>query len=65
MAEFPGKLAIFWQKSGLASRGREGGVFWKFSISGGYFGYTPLVDPCSKPNQKFVKTHFLYSQSLK
>ena len=52
MAEFPGKLAIFWQKAASlreAARGgvspenlkTQGGGFWKFSISGGYFGYTP------------------------
>ena len=38
------------------SKLRGEGVFWKFSISGGggYFGYTPLGYPWSKPELNFV-----------
>ena len=64
MAEYQGKLAIFGQKSasrseevGRRGKGRgspenlknQGGVFWEFSISGGwgggYFGNTPNAHP--------------------
>ena len=57
MAEFPGKLAIFWQKRLRFARPRGGGgspenlktqgggYFGNFrSQGGGYFGYTP--PPC-------------------
>ena len=57
MAEFPGKLAIFWQKAASlreAARGGcllkisklRGGYFGNFRSQGGYFGYTPpLLTP--------------------
>ena len=56
MAEFPGKLAIFRLKAASlreAARGggspenlkTQGGVFWKFSISGGG-GILAIPPPC-------------------
>ena len=60
MAEFPGKLAIFWQKRPRGGGSPEnlktqGGVFWKFSISGGVFWlYPPLVDPWRKVKNRFT-----------
>ena len=58
MAEFPGKLAIFRQKAASlreAARGggspenlkTQGGVFWKFSISGG--GILAIPPPLPTP----------------
>ena len=47
MAEFPEKLAIFWQKRPRFARPRGGGGSPEnLKTQGGYFGYTPpLLTP--------------------
>ena len=60
MAEFRGKLAIFWQKRPRFAKPRggggspenlktQGGLFWKFSISGG--GIFAIPPPLLTPDQ--------------